>query len=52
MPESFNSVVGRSSEAYYFIKNETPAQLEIHKVLKNMFLYNSGGRLLLDISEY
>ena len=52
MPESFNEDVGRRPEAYYFIKNETPAQLEIYKVLKNIFLKKSRGRPLLDISEY
>ena len=48
VPESFDEVVGR----YYFIKKETLTQVEICKILKNIFLENSCGRLLLDISEY
>ena len=36
-PESFNEVVGRRPQAYYFIKKETLAQVEICKILKNTF---------------
>ena len=34
----FNEVVERRLQAYYFIKKETPAQVEIYKILKNTFL--------------
>ena len=34
-PEFFNKVVGRRPQAYYFIKKETPAQVEIWNILKN-----------------
>ena len=37
MPESFNEVVGRKPQAYYFIKKETLAQVEICKILKSTF---------------
>ena len=33
----FNEVVGRRPQAYYFIKKETPAQVKICKILKNLF---------------
>ena len=33
----FNKVVGRRPQAYYFIKKETPTQVEICKILKNTF---------------
>ena len=33
----FNKVVGRRSQAYNFIKEETPAQVEIFKIVKNTF---------------
>ena len=52
VPESFDEVVGRRFQAYYFIKKETLTQVEICKILKNIFLENSYGRLFLDISEY
>ena len=35
--KSFNEVVGRRPQAYYFIKRETSAEVEICKVLKNIF---------------
>ena len=37
-PESFDDVVGRRPQVYYFIKKEIPAQVEICKILKNTFL--------------
>ena len=33
----FSEVVGRRPQAYHFIKKETPAQVEICKILKNTF---------------
>ena len=33
----FNEVVGRRPQAYYFIEKETPAQVEICRILKNIF---------------
>ena len=36
-PESFIEVLGRRPHAYYFIKKETPAQVEICKILKSTF---------------
>ena len=35
--QSLFKVVGRRPEAYYFIKKETPAQVQICKILKNTF---------------
>ena len=52
-PESFlNEVVGWRPQTYNFTKKETLEQVQICKILKNTFLQNSCGRLLLDISEY
>ena len=37
-PESFiDEVVGRRPQAYNFIEKETPAQVEVCKILKNTF---------------
>ena len=33
----YNEVLGRRSQALYFIKKETPAQVEIFRILKNTF---------------
>ena len=51
-PEFLDDVLRRRAEAYYFIKKETPAQVELCKILKNTFLESACGRLLLDISEF
>ena len=36
-PESFIEVLGRRLQAYYFIEKETPAQVEICKILMRTF---------------
>ena len=50
--QSFNEVVGRRPQAYYFIKNETPAKVEICKILKNTCFIEQMWRMFLNISEY
>ena len=50
-PESFNEVVERRSQAYYFIKIETVVLLEICKIFKKPFVTEQLWTTASDISE-